>query len=102
MKKKLKKINLYILDDWGVDLHKTWLKIYNEVKNSIVTRILLDLLILLFAGMTSVVLAGSIFALFLVNPIFIFIYLLGSLILLLFAFKPNYVFDLFKGVNYDR
>ena len=96
MKKNLKKINEYILDDWGVDLYQTWLKIYRTIKNSIITRILFDLFILICAIITVGVWAGSTFALLLTYPALIIVYFLFSILLLLVAFKPDYVRDLVR------
>ena len=96
MKQKLKNINAYIFDDYGIDIYKTWLKIYGAIKNSIITRILFDLFILIIAIITAGVWAGSTFALLLVYPALIIIYFLFSVLLLLFAFRPDYVRELIR------
>lgn len=96
MKKKLKKINLYILEDYGINVYQTWLKIYNAIKNSIITRILFDLIILIIAMITAGVWAGSTFALLLTYPALVIVYFLFSVLLLLFAFRPDYVRELIR------
>ena len=95
MKTKLKKINDYILDDYGVDIYQTWLKIYGAIKRSIVTRIIFDFLILIMAILTAICWAGSLFALLLSHPAFTLLYLLASILLLIYAYKPDFLKELF-------
>lgn len=96
LKTILKNINNYFIDDYGIDFIKVYHSTYKFITESIVIRIIFDFLILIFGIILAIGWAGSVFALALSHPIIIILHLIISILLLLFALEPEYVYELIK------